>query len=153
MSTLEGRRTIKEQPDQSPVKTQWPRTLATVIYGAALGTLILGVGGRLAMRVIAMATSGTTGFSFGGTLTVVFLGAASGAMAGAVLSVTRVMLPRWPAAQTITFWLLLAAMTLRGLRPLDTLRVALFLPLVLLLGILLQIVTRERSAAPTAPFP
>jgi len=130
------------------VNLRWRRALVTVVYGAALGTLILGVGSRLAMRVIAMATSGATGFSFGGTLTVIFLGAASGAAAGAILSVTRALLGRWPAAQAITFWLLLVGITLRGLRPLDTLRVALFLPLVVLLGILLQIVTRERPTAP-----
>ena len=120
----------------------------TVACGAALGTLILGVGGRLAMRVIAMATTGATGFSFGGTMTVVFLGAASGAVTGAILWVTRALLGRWPAAQTIMFWLLLVGITLRGLRPLDTLRVALFLPLVVLVGILLQLVTRERPTAP-----
>jgi hypothetical protein len=130
------------------VNLPWRSALVTVVYGAALGTLILGVGGRLAMRVISMATSGATGFSFGGTLTVVFLGAASGGAAGAILSVTRAFLCRWPAAQAITFWLLLVAITLRGLRPLDTLRVALFLPLVVLMGILLQIVTRERPTAP-----
>jgi len=120
----------------------------TVGYGAALGTLILGVGGRLAMRAIALATSGASGFSFGGTLTVVFLGAASGAGAGAILSVTRALLGRWPVAQAIMFWLLLVAITLRGLHPLDTLRVALFLPLVVLTGILLQIVTRARPTSP-----
>jgi hypothetical protein len=151
MLTLVGKRNIKEQPDQKPVKV-WTifgrRALVTVGYGAALGTLILGVGGRIAMRVIAMATSGATGVSFGGTLTVVFLGAASGAAAGAILSVTRALLRRWPAAQAITFGLLLIAIALRGLRPLDTLRVALFLPLVVLVGILLQIVTRERPTAP-----
>lgn len=124
----------------------WRRALATVIYGTVLGTLILGVGGRIAMRVIATSTSGVTGFSFGGTLTVIFLGAASGAAAGGILSAIRAALSRWPAAQTITFWLLLVAITLRGLRPLDTLRVVLFLPLVLLLGILLQVVTRPRPA-------
>ena len=130
------------------MRLAWRGALRTVVYGAALGTLILGVGGRLAMRVIAMATSGATGLSFGGTLTVVFLGAVSGAVAGAILSVTRALLGRWPAAQAITFWLLLIAITLRGLRPLDPLRVALFLPLVVLVGILLQIVTRERPTAP-----
>jgi hypothetical protein len=97
------------------------------------------------MRVIATSTSGNTGFSFGGTLTVIFLGAASGAVAGGILSAIRAALGRWPAAQTITYWLLLVAITLRGLRPLDTLRVALFLPLVLLLGVLLQVVTRPKS--------
>lgn len=117
-----------------------------MIYGTVLGTLILGVGGRLAMLVIARSTSGVAGFSFGGTLTVIFLGAASGAAAGGILWATRATFGRWAAAQTITYWLLLVAITLRGLRPLDTLRVALFLPLVLLLGILLQVVTRPRAA-------
>jgi hypothetical protein len=121
----------------------------TVGYGAVLGALILGVGGRIAMRVIATATTGTSGFSLGGTLTVVFLGAASGTVTGVILSVTRVLLGRWPAARTIAFWLLLVAITLRGLRPLDPLRVALFLPLVVLLGILLSLLTRDPETTRT----
>jgi len=124
----------------------WRRALLTVLYGTVLGTLILGVGGRVAMRVIAMATSGTTGFSFGGTMTVVFLGAAAGAVTGVILAVTRAGLARWPTAQTVIFWLVLVAITLRGLRPLDTLRVALFLPLVLLLAVLLQVATGKKQS-------
>jgi hypothetical protein len=131
------------------VSVPWRRALVTVGYGAALGALILGIGGRIAMRVVATSTTGTSGFSLGGTLTVVFLGAASGAVAGVILSITRALLWRWPAARAIAFWLVLVAITLRGLRPLDPLRVALFVPLVLLLGVLLSVLTRHPDTART----
>lgn len=90
------------------------------------------------MRVIAEATTGTSGFSLGGTLTVVFLGAVSGAIGGLLLLLARTLLRRWPPAPTVAFWLLLLALTLRGLRPVDQLRLLLFVPLVALFGALLQ---------------
>lgn len=112
--------------------------IATILWGWALGTLLLGVGGRVAMRIIAEATTGVSGFSLGGTFTVIFLGAMSGALAGLILLVARVLFRRWPPAPTVAFWLLLLALTLRGLQPLDQLRLALFLPVVGLFGVLLQ---------------
>jgi hypothetical protein len=90
------------------------------------------------MRLIAEATTGVTGFSPGGTFTVVFLGAVSGALGGLLLLLARTLLRRWPPAPTVAFWLLLLALTLRGLQPLDQLRLILFLPLVALFGVLLQ---------------
>jgi len=110
----------------------------TVLWGAALGALILGVGGRVAMRLIAEATGGITAFSIGGSLTVLFLGAVSGAIGGMLLVGARALLRRWPPATTITFWLLLLAIALRGLHPVDRLRLLLFLPLVAMFGVLLQ---------------
>ena len=115
-----------------------PAGIATLLWGAGLGALVLGVGGRVAMRVIAEATTGTSGFSLGGTVTVVFLGAVSGAVGGLLLLLARRLLRRWPPAPTVAFWLLLLALTFRGLRPLDQLRLVLFLPLVALFGTLLQ---------------
>lgn len=112
--------------------------LLTLLAGGGLGALILGVGSRVAMRVIAQETTGVTGFSLGGSLTVVFLGAVSGAVAALILLGARALLRRRPPATTLVFWLLLLAITLRGLRPLDELRVVLFLPLVAVFGVLLQ---------------
>ena len=112
--------------------------LATILWGMGLGVLVLGVGGRVAMRLVAEATTGAGGFSLGGTLTVVFLGLVSGAAGGWILLAARTLLRRWPPAPSLAFWLLLLAITLRGLRPLDNLRLILFLPLVAVFGGLLQ---------------
>ena len=63
------------------------RLLALVIeaaHGAWLGLVILGVGGRAAMRVVAIERGERTGFTLDGSLSVVAMGVAAGA-AGAVL--------------------------------------------------------------------
>jgi hypothetical protein len=91
-----------------------------LITGTALGALILGVGGRLAMAAIAWRTGGASSFTLSGTLTVIGLGAASGA-AGAVLAlisraVTRRLFPRHPWTHHVLFAVLLLLVTLRGLR-------------------------------------
>ncbi len=121
--------------------------LLTLGWGLGLGALILGLGGRVAMRVIAVATTGTGGFSLGGTGTVVFLGLASGALGGLILLGARYLFWRWRPVTTVVFWLALTAITLRCLRPIDQLRLLTFLPLVALFGVLLQWLTfRYRRA-------
>ncbi len=110
----------------------------TILLGLALGALILGVGGRVAMHLIARITTGTGGFTLGGTVTVIFLGAVSGAAGGLILVTARALFRRWPPTTTIVYWSALVALTLRGLRPLDELRLLLFLPLVFGFGAVLQ---------------
>ena len=112
--------------------------LATLFWGMVLGAFVLGVGGRIAMRLVAEATTGTSGFSLGGSLTVVFLGLVSGLLGGAFLLVARTFFRRWPPLPTLVYWLLLIAITLRGLRPVDGQRLLYFLPVVALFGVLLQ---------------
>jgi len=126
-----------------------PRSaLATLLWGMSLGALILGVGGRISMRLIAEATTGTGSFSVGGTMTVVFLGVVSGALGALILLAARALLRRWSPAPTILYWSTLLAISLRGLRPVDQLRALLFLPLVAAFGALLQWRTwRHRKAA------
>lgn len=102
--------------------------------GAALGTLVLGAGGRAAMRWIAVSQGTTAGFSLGGTMTVVLLGTASGALGGLFLVASRWIFPTRAWARVSLYWATLLLITLRGLRPLDTGRVALFVPLVVLYG-------------------
>jgi hypothetical protein len=118
-----------------------PRTraaLATVLWGIGLGAVVLGAGGRVGMRVIAEITTGTSGFSVGGSLTVLFLGAVSGAVGGLILLVVRSLFRRWPPLPTVLYWSLLLLITLRGLRPIDQLRLLVFLPLVAVFGLALQ---------------
>jgi hypothetical protein len=111
------------------------RDWATAVgLGAVLGALVLGGGGRAAMRVIAVSQGTPGAFSLGGTMTVVVLGAASGAVGGAILVVSRWLFPARRWARVSLFWLALLLLTLRGLRPLDPLRAKLFVPLVVLYG-------------------
>jgi hypothetical protein len=118
--------------------------LAGLLLGTLLGAFILGVGGRVAMRLIAVATSGTGSFSIGGTVTVIALGALSGAVGALLLLGTNRFLRRHRLIGFLVFWTALLLLTLRGLRPLDPLRLALFLPLVGLFGSALQLLLSKR---------
>lgn len=54
--------------------------------GALAGLLILGVGGRLAMRIVAYTTPGPERYTLAGTLQVIGVGTAWGALTAPVLS-------------------------------------------------------------------
>lgn len=60
-----------------------------LIIGALVGTLIIGLGGRLAMRVIALMGGLSGGFSWGGTIEVVLLGLIIGAISGGLYGLVR----------------------------------------------------------------
>jgi hypothetical protein len=120
------------------------------VAGALVGTVVLGVGGRFAMRAIAVETGQRPGFSLGGSGTVVFLGAASGALGGLILAIARAILARRPRAAAAVYWIALLALALRGLRPLDPLRLAWFIPLVVVYGAALQwLSARQRRRSGT----
>ena len=60
----------------------WLRTLIVgAIGGAALGALILGLGGRIVMRLLAMMIARDATFSMAGSLEVIAYGAIVGAAA------------------------------------------------------------------------
>ena len=54
--------------------------LVALVLGGAVGLLTLGIGGRLSMRSIALLQGQAPGFSIGGSMTVVGLGAVTGAI-------------------------------------------------------------------------
>jgi hypothetical protein len=76
----------------------WLRNLVVeAIAGAALGALILGLGSRIVMRLLAAMIARDTAFSLAGTLEVIAYGAIVGAVAGAIFAVARPRLPTsWP---------------------------------------------------------
>lgn len=125
---------------------QWLRAL---IFGIAIGTAVLGVGGRVDMRGIAMANGEAGGFSLGGSLPVVFLGAVSGAAGGLILALTHQFFSRRPWVRGLLFWTALLLLTLRGLDPLQPLTAAFFMPLVALYGILMEVAWKRGT--PQAP--
>lgn len=117
----------------------WRDWLAGAGLGAAIGTLVLGIGGRLAMRGIAHVAGQPPSFSFGGTVTVVLLGLVSGLVGALVFVALWFLLPRWRLLRATLFWAFLALMTLRGLLPLDAPRLVLFGPLVVIYGLGLEV--------------
>lgn len=119
------------------MRKEW---LAGAAVGAAVGTLVLGVGGRLVMRGIALLNDQPPGFSLGGTTTVVFLGTVSGLVGGLVFVGMRLLLRTRRFLHASLFWIFLVLTALRGLRPIDAQRLLLFMPLVLLFGTILQYV-------------
>ncbi|HJU87778.1 MAG TPA: hypothetical protein VJ672_00200 [Gemmatimonadaceae bacterium] len=113
--------------------------------GTVLGTIILGVGGRLMMRVIALMEGTPVGWSVGGTGTVVFLGAVSGLAGGVVNTVLSHFLSRRDWLRTLIFFLFLVLITLRGLSPVRPLALALFMPLTLIFGVAFDLLWRQRA--------
>ena len=119
------------------------------LVGIALGVPILGIGGRIAMRVIAHATNVAPGFSLGGTMTVVFMGAVSGAAGGVIYAVLARFLPDRAAVRAVLFGVVLTLLTLRGTSPSTPLTLSLFLPLAWVYGALLDHLHRRRFTAPS----
>ena len=82
--------------------TPRPSALASVAIGAALGVLVLGSGGRLAMRGVTLWEHRPHLFSAAGTVTVLLWGAGFGAAAGALRAALEAAFDRWaPAAPRI----------------------------------------------------
>ena len=96
------------------------------------------------MRVIAHETNVAPGFSLGGTMTVVFMGAVSGAAGGLIYAVLARFLPNRAVLRGVLFGVILTLLTLRGLDPATSLSLSLFLPLTALYGGLVDYVYRRR---------
>lgn len=114
------------------------------MVGAGVGLLVLGIGGRMAMRGIAFLSGAPPSFSFGGSLRVVLLGTLAGLVGGLILLGLRTFLRNRWLIQTLLFYVIIVLITLRGLRPVDSQRLMLFVPLVLVYGFLVRILTRWR---------
>jgi hypothetical protein len=127
-----------------------PRIAWALVTGTALGAIILGVGGRLAMAGIALTAGSRPHFTLGGTITVIALGAVSG-LAGAVIALgARAVRNRWMPQhawlQHTLFAVLLLAITLRGLHGTAPIARWFFLPLVAVYGVALTLfISRDAS--------
>jgi hypothetical protein len=105
-----------------------------LLLGAGVGFVVLGIGGRIAMRAIALANSTPPGFSIGGTATVVLLGAASGGGGGLLYTLLHLLVPQPRFVRSTLFGVALLLLTLRGLRPIQPLAMEWFMPLALAYG-------------------
>jgi hypothetical protein len=108
-----------------------------VAAGSILGFLLLGIGGRIGMRVIALAQGQAPGASLGGSLTVVMLGAAAGAAIAGIFLLAHILFPTRRVPRAAFFWITVVAIALRGLSPVSVLNAAVFLPLFIAHGGLL----------------
>ena len=120
-----------------------------LLTGAWLGVLVLGVGGRLVMRGIAMLTDAPSAISVGGTVTVIAAGTAAGIGGALWHAMSRTMAslgagPR-PALHIALFATGLAFVTARGLHGSPAAPAAAFWPLVVAYAFLLdRVVARRR---------
>jgi len=133
-----------------PISGSWREWVRCSLIGSGVGAVVLGIGGRVSMRGIAVLAGAPGSFSLGGSVTVVFLGAVAGLAGALILMALRTFLPRW-LIQTLLFYAILVLISLRGLRPLDWPRVFLFLPLVLVYGFLVRTLSRRYRSVSTAP--
>ena len=100
------------------------------------------------MRAIGSLQGAPPGFSIGGTTTVVLLGAASGLAAGLIYVTCRRLLQRHQWWARGLFAVILLGVTLRGLRPVDSQRLIIFLPLFVAFGFALDRVWEGRQRRP-----
>ena len=135
--------------------------LVGLLLGALVGLVVLGVGSRIAMRAIAIANSTPTGFTVGGTATVVFLGVVSGVGGGLLYAFLHRFIPRPRFVRSALYATAIALLTLRGLRPIQPLALEWFMPLALGYGAIIdvgytkwlrqRVATTTRRAAAVAP--
>lgn len=118
--------------------------LVGLLLGAGVGFVVLGVGGRVAMRAIALANNTPPGFSVGGTATVVFLGLASGVGGGLLYALLYRLMPRRRLLRSALFGAALVLLTLRGLRPIQPLALEWFMPLALAYGAIVDVMYTAR---------
>jgi hypothetical protein len=126
--------------------------LRVLLVGALIGLAILGVGGRLAMSAIAISAGQRPAYSFGGTMTVVFLGAVSGLAGAAIALLCRWLAmrfaARWPWIQYAVFAAALMLVTARGLRGTPSSAQWSFYVLVALYGLALALLMSRRQRVP-----
>lgn len=120
---------------------------ASLALGAAVGAVFLGVGGRVAMRIFALMEGREPGFSIGGTLPVIFMGAVWGVLGGLMLWLGRRFFPRSPLARGALFWIPLSLLFLRGLSPLNQNSLIAFTPFYLAWGLVLYRIYCHRFVA------
>lgn len=123
-------------PMHRPSRRDWFAGLAA---GASLGFVLLGIGARVGMRVIAVSSGQAPTFSIEGSIAVSLLGALTGVLIAMVFLLARTTLPTRRWLRGTLFWAFCGALALRGLRPVTMLNAGIFLPLFLVHGVLLHI--------------
>jgi hypothetical protein len=118
-----------------------------LIRGTLLGLIILGIGGRLLMRVIAHMEGRNSVFTYRGSVTVVFAGTVAGALAGFIYYLLRRFV-RNSWVRTGAFIAICELISWRGVSGLLPLPQAMFMSLALVYLVIVDLLGR-RSTSPT----
>lgn len=121
--------------------------VASIGAGAISGALVLGAGGRVAMRAYAIADWQTPYFTPAGSLTVLLVGMSIGATTGLWYGWSARWFPARRVLRIACFWLGLMAVTAFVLWPVSVRRAEVFAPLVVVHGTLLSLGVRRLDRA------
>ncbi len=136
-----------------PIALRRNRWLFALLAGSTIGLLVLGVGGRVAMYGVAVATHRPPIWTIEGTTTVLLFGLWIGAAAGLLRCAAACWLPsRLPEwSRTASFAVICVMLGLRGISPFSGLTLALFLPVVVTYVVGVELAWRRMVVARAAP--
>lgn len=117
-----------------------------LMRGALLGLVILGIGGRLLMRVIAHMEGRAPVFTPEGSIAVVFYGTVAGALSGLIYYLLRRFVRR-PWLQTAAFIGICELVSWRGVSGLLPLPQAMFMALALVYLVIMDLLGRRSRPA------
>jgi hypothetical protein len=112
-----------------------------LLRGALLGLIILGIGGRLLMRVIAHMEGRVPAFTLEGSMTVVFAGTVAGAFAGFIYYLLRRFVPK-PWIRTAAFLVICELISWRGVHGLLPVPQAMFMTLAFVYLLIIDVLGR-----------
>jgi len=115
-----------------------------LVRGTLLGLLVLGIGGRLLMRVIAHMEGRVPAFTLSGSLTVVFAGTVAGAFAGLIYHLLRRFV-RKPWIRTAAFIVICEVVSWRGVSGLLPLPQLMFMTLALVYLVIVDALGRHSA--------
>ena len=119
---------------------------SNLVRATLLGLVILGIGGRLLMRVAAHMEGRPLLFTPEGSIAVVFYGAVAGAFSGFVYYVLGRFVHK-PSMRTAAFLVICGLVTLRGVRGSATVSQAMFIVLALVYLVIVDVLARRIYAS------
>lgn len=125
-------------PSWRPTKRDW---IDAALIGLALGTVILGIGGRVGMRYVGLAQGQAAGFTWSGTMTVVFMGAVWGVFIALMLVGIRSIRRLPQLGRGVVYWAIILFLASRGLHPMTVTNVTWLLPPIIIFAIAVQFAT------------
>ncbi len=115
-----------------------------LIRGTLVGLVVLGIGGRLLMRVIAHMEGRIPVFTTQGSVTVVFAGTVAGALAGLIYYLLRCFV-RQPWLRTGSFIVICEVIAWRGVSELLPRPMLMFMTLVLVYLVIIDVTGRRST--------
>ena len=113
-----------------------------LVRGTLIGLVVLGIGGRLLMRIIAHMEGRAPVFTTRGSLTVVFAGTVAGALVGLIYYLVRHFL-RQPWLRTISFVVICEVITWRAVHTLLPRPQLMFMALALVYLVIIDVMGRR----------